>query len=308
MRGAEAVADFIARETANPSSPEAQAISDALRARHGQCVAATLFYGSCLRPATPDALGPGGTDERLYDFYLIVDDLRAANPNALLALGNRLLPPNVFYLEIPFGGGRLRCKYAVVTLAQFARGCSPAYFHNYFWGRFAQPAAVAFARDADTRRTVQRALASAVLTLVGNTRPLLIDDASPSVLWTRAFLESYRCELRPESSDRAAQIYRADASRYGALAALLPAPRRGSTGARRQAALAWVLRRIVGKTFNVLRLMKAAFTFAGGVDYILWKIERHSGVRPQLTSWQRRHPLLAGPWLALRYYRRGAFR
>jgi hypothetical protein len=42
--------------------------------------------------------------------------------------------------------------------------------------------------------------------------------------------------------------------------------------------------------------------------YILWKIERHSGVKATATPWQRRHPLLAAPGLAWRLYRRGAFR
>jgi hypothetical protein len=59
---------------------------------------------------------------------------------------------------------------------------------------------------------------------------------------------------------------------------------------------------------HVLRLAKAAFTFAGGLDYILWKIARHSGVTAEPTPWQRRHPLMAAPVLAWRLYRRGAFR
>ena len=37
-----------------------------------------------------------------------------------------------------------------------------------------------------------------------------------------------------------------------------------------------------GKTvtaLSVLRLLKALFTFEGGLDYIAWKLERHSGQR-----------------------------
>ena len=65
---------------------------------------------------------------------------------------------------------------------------------------------------------------------------------------------------------------------------------------------------MIGKLFNIARLIKAAFTFEGGLDYILWKIARHSGVTIAVTDWQRRHPLLAAPGLAWRLYRRGAFR
>ena len=136
-------------------------------------------------------------------------------------------------------------------------------------------------------------------------------------LWTRAFAESYRCELRPETPERAGQIYRADAARYDAIAADalvaagLPVIATGErimpvfdAGARRS----WALRRLVGKTFNVLRLIKASTTVADGIDYLLWKIERHSGVKTTLSPWQRRHPLLAAPGLAWKLYRQGAFR
>jgi hypothetical protein len=64
----------------------------------------------------------------------------------------------------------------------------------------------------------------------------------------------------------------------------------------------------VGKLLNLARLVKAAFTFQGGLDYVLWKVKRHSGVEIQVTDWQRRHPVLAAPSLAWKLYRRGAFR
>lgn len=300
----------IAQETARPVSAEARALSDAIRARHGASVMATLFYGSCLRPPTGAEIGSGGSDQRLYDFYALVENVRAATGNWLSALAGRILPPNIYYIEAQTPGGTARAKYAVLTARQFASGCRPATFQNYFWGRFAQPTAIVHAADPAIREQVCQALVDAIDALLGKTAPLLPGDAPASRLWTRAFAESYRCELRPESLDRAGQIYLANAERYDAIAADMAAlyaqspGKRGSFSAR----LAWPARRVVGKTLNVLRLFKAAFTFAGGVDYIVWKIERHSGVRPELTPWQRRHPILASPLLALRYWRKGAFR
>ncbi len=47
------------------------------------------------------------------------------------------------------------------------------------------------------------------------------------------------------------------------------------------------------KAAQVLRLAKATATFAGGVDYIAWKINRHAGTDIQIKPWQRRWPLLA---------------
>ena len=70
----------------------------------------------------------------------------------------------------------------------------------------------------------------------------------------------------------------------------------------------WARRRIEGKGLSVLRLAKASLTFAGGADYIVWKINRHAGTDIKLKPWQQRHPLLAGISLLPRLLRTGAVR
>jgi hypothetical protein len=55
-------------------------------------------------------------------------------------------------------------------------------------------------------------------------------------------------------------------------------------------------------------LLKATLTFEGGVDYILWKIERHSGVTVEIEPGLKRRPLLAMWVLSWRLYRKGGFR
>ena len=57
-----------------------------------------------------------------------------------------------------------------------------------------------------------------------------------------------------------------------------------------------------------LRLAKASATFAGGVDYIAWKINRHAGTQIEVKPWQRRWPLLAAITLLPRLLRSGAIR
>jgi hypothetical protein len=147
-------------------------------------------------------------------------------------------------------------------------------------------------------------------------------EFTPDQLWTRAFRESYATELRAERSNRPRDLYRAYAERYDGMTVAALSGIKGleaggaarsirhpaSTGRRRLARLRWAIRRVLGKTAQVLRLLKAAYTFSDGLDYILWKIEKHSGVRATPTPWQRRHPLLAAPSLAWRLYRLGAFR
>src|SRR3546814_15164359 len=48
---------------------------------------------------------------------------------------------------------------------------------------------------------------------------------------------------------------------------------------RRTGRRAWALRRAAGKPLNLLRLVKAAFTFDNGADYLALKIERQYGFR-----------------------------
>jgi hypothetical protein len=64
----------------------------------------------------------------------------------------------------------------------------------------------------------------------------------------------------------------------------------------------------LGRPLNILRLLKAALTFERGVDYVLWKVERHSGVRLAVANWERRFPLLAAPGIYYRLRRRGLLR
>ena len=145
----------------------------------------------------------------------------------------------------------------------------------------------------------------------------------PPSCWIRAFQATYAAELRAEGADRARLVYEADRARYDGLTepALRAAGfdvqahgRRPPGGTRRARVRAAQPQppggsaASLGKLLSILRLAKGVFTFDGGVDYILWKIERHSGVKATATPWQRRHPLLAAPGLAWRLYRRGAFR
>jgi hypothetical protein len=59
---------------------------------------------------------------------------------------------------------------------------------------------------------------------------------------------------------------------------------------------------------SVVRLAKASGTYAGGIDYLAWKINRHAGTRIEIKPWQRRWPLLAALTLLPRLLRGGAIR
>jgi hypothetical protein len=273
---------------------EVTAIADAVRGKVGEAAVAVLAYGSCLRGVS--------TDDSLVDLYILVDGYDRLAGNRVLRLLNHLIPPNVYYAECRYGSRIVRAKYAVVSLGQFERRVAPETRNPYFWARFAQPTAIVSADSARIRARVLRALCRAAETMVGEGRRLAGSDADPETLWVAALTATYATELRSEGPARAREIVAANQEFYSAVAEATTPGNAGAGGGSR------ALRRIEGKALSVARLIKAAFTFTGGADYLAWKIARHSGVAVELTPWQRRHPILAALVLFPRLYARGAFR
>jgi hypothetical protein len=307
----------ISRESDRSASPAVQHLIDEILARHGDAAQAILFYGSCLR--TGDDL------DGLVDLYLLVDNYRAAYTSRFQAFVNALLPPNVYYLECEFEGQMVRTKYAVLSLSDYQKGTSKRWFHSYLWGRFCQPTALLHARNAEIANLVNKGFARSVLTFIGRVLPLVDIDFTARQMWRRGLELSYRAELRSERPEKRAGIYDAAPDYYESITRIaLDAPgfpveiSNGTDGVSYRARipkvvrflnrLAWGLRSIQGKLLSVLRLLKAITTFEGGVDYILWKIERHSGVTVEVEQHLKRRPLLAMWVLSWRLYRRGGFR
>jgi hypothetical protein len=281
--------ELVAEELALPVDPRVSAMARAVAGKHGKASRAVLFYGSCLRQKQLDGL--------MLDFYLIVSDYRAAYDKRWLALANRLVPPNVFYFE----HDGLAAKYAVLSEADFARLNGPGTTSVSVWARFAQPARLVWAASKAARERAVDAVSRAAPTLLAAAGP--IEKEKPLDLWRRAFALTYSAELRAERTGRASSVVDLEPKRYARFTA--PALK-AAAGLRPKGS--WARRRIAGKGLSVLRLAKASATFAGGADYIAWKINRHAGTDIQLKPWQRRHPLLAAISLLPRLLRSGAVR
>jgi hypothetical protein len=233
----------------------------------------------------------------MLDFYLIVSNYRAAYTRRWLAAANRLIPPNVFYFE----HAGLVAKYAVLSEADFARLNGPETGSVSVWARFAQPSRLVWAADGEAVETAVAAVSRAVPTLLSAAG--VRDGETLLDRWRRAFALTYSAELRAERKGRSTSVVDTEPERYERFGAAalqeLAKPGRG---------ISWPLRRLEGKSLSVLRLAKASFTFAGGADYIAWKINRHAGTAIELKPWQRRHPLLAAITLLPRLLGSGAIR
>lgn len=292
-------------------------LTDALRERFGDSLVGLVFYGSCLRDGACD-------EDVMYDLMVVVDGYRRAlgiGPLAALAF---ILPPNVYYLEVKLGEKTYRAKYAVISQAQLRRHVGPSRLQSYFWGRLSQQVAVLAPADERADRKIRAYLVRARRTFMAKTARLLGPEFTARELWSRGLTESYRTEFRAEKkesratelADRWIDFYRAcceDEAPHLGWASRTDGEetvwiQRTSRLRRGLAHVTWLLRRLQGRILHVLRLIKATWTFDGGLDYILWKIERHSGVKVEVSERARRHPVLAG-WLTLwRVKRKGGFR
>ena len=300
------------RLAAFPADTDADvaALLEALHAKHANQISSVLLYGSYLR----------GARDTLLDFYVVVEDYRRALGSGLAAASAFAMPPNVYYLSLRNGERELRAKYAIVSRRQLQRQVRSV--HPYFWARLTQPCCLVYARDVTARTQLVTILVAAVDTFVQRVACMMEGRFTAADFWNKGFALTYKAELRAEKSGRVASLFAHDVDYYtellrlraGAHNVMVQADadpvRYSVAGPEPSARSRWTWRWTIalGKLLSVARLVKAAVTFNDPIDYILWKIERHSGVRVEASERQKRYPLIFAWPLAWRLFRLGAFR
>jgi hypothetical protein len=301
---------LVADEIAVPALPQVHAFAEHIAAQYAGSARAVLFYGSCLRSEQLDG--------QMLDFYLIVSDYDSAYDRMWLAKWNRRLPPNVF----PFQFNGLMAKVAVLSEEDFHDLNRPAASAVSVWARFAQPSRLVWAADDAARAMAARAISGAAPTLLNAALAFSEREVGVLDLWQSGFHMTYGAELRAERNDRPASVVEFDPDRYerfgraalrhtpianelrGDKVHILPDPYGRIMLERKR----WPALRRRGKMLTVARLAKAAFTYAGGIDYLAWKINRHAGTQIAIKPWQRRWPLVAALFLVPRLLAKGAVR
>jgi len=302
-----AIYDIIREEVLDP--PErVTAVMNVIKQRHAGRIEAFVYYGSSLRELD--------NPEKMLDFYVLVDSYRKTHRNIIRAALNKLIPPAVYYLEHTDENGVLStCKYSILSMSEFEKKCGKAALLSQVWGRFSQPCILLDPRSDAAQERVFKARVKAVEYMASQTAPLVETHTSAADFWGRGFYESYRTEIRPESSvGRSAEIVAKFGERYDALTAALygapdddrkyAIPQGGASACKRK----WFLRRLVGKPVAAIRIINSAATFDGGLDYILRKVKNHSGVTLEPTKFQQKHPVICSPVLAFKLWRKGAFK
>lgn len=301
---------LVADELAVPALPQVQQFAAHIAAQYPGAARAVLFYGSCLRSEQLEG--------QMLDFYLIVSDYEAAYGKGWLAKWNRRLPPNVF----PFQHAGLMAKVAVLSESDFHDLNRPAASAVSVWARFAQPSRLVWAADDAARTAAALAISGAAPTLLNAALAFIEREVDVLDLWQSGFRMTYDAELRAERNDRPASVVEFDPDRYnrfgqaalrhtaianelrGDKVHIFPDPQGRIMQERRR----WPALRRRGKLLTVARLTKAAFTYAGGIDYLAWKINRHAGTEITIKPWQRKWPLVAALLLVPKLLVKGAVR
>lgn len=278
-----------------PVAPQVRALGRKLAQDQGAI--AVLFYGSNLRT---------GELEGVLDYYLLTPGRE-----------ERGIWPRVSYHEWEEGGRMLRAKAATMSLAKFARAASGALLDTTIWARFVQPSALIWSQDEAAANRMTAALADAAATAARLAAALGPERGQQEAYWSALFQATYAAEFRVESGGRAQSIIELNRSHFDGLlplalqhagievaddgnGLLTPAL---TPVERRRILRWWRWRRRAGKPLNLLRLVRAAFTFDGAARYAAWKIERHTGIAVPVTPWRERHPLLAAPGVMLSLWR-----
>lgn len=301
--------DLLIQDWQTETHPAVMTLAHQISARFLVSPLGILLYGSCHASDTPH--------EGVVDFYVIVESYDTSYLAAKDRWLNRLMPPNVYYIETA-DAPVLRAKYAVMSLEDLRLAVDGISLSPTVWARFSQPVRLVLPQSDEAQAQIADCVIKAMETSLWSVRPMLTFGASTEEMWVRLMTESYRTELRVEGADRARHLYDKGRAHFERVTPLLrrilgvaasQAPKiQPPAWPRRRAQTVWFLRRAQGKMLSLLRLSKASLTFEGGLNYLAWKIERHSGLHVHLAPWMHRFPVVAGLVLALKLRLQGIIR
>jgi hypothetical protein len=303
---------LLRRHALEPAAADVAAAGRRLVEAGDGSVAALVFFGSRRSQACPDA-------RSAYDFFVATTDdaafyralhargLLRRSPRLLRALG-RVLPPSQVSLHLAGedAATRLHVKGSVLEWEALRRETGPRRRDHFCVARLFQPTSVLHAAGEELRDQVLLALGGAHRATFEWVRPSLPPVFDAQTYGRTLLGVSLAAELRPEPHGRAQALWEAqrayldevyaallrELARDGRLADAGPGRYRLAepvTPAERRRVRRYFRRSLVRATS---RWAKHVVTFEGWLDYIVGKVERHTGRPLKLTRRERRLPFI----------------
>ncbi len=274
----------------------------------GETIRAVLLYGSHLLRTSPDR-------HSAVDLVVIVDDYAAFysaldrageldRPVWLMNALARILPPNVLAFA-PDEGREGIAKYLLVSRGDFEHALGSDAPDHFVLARMVQKVGIVWTADESERIWVEGRLAAARAGVLGWMAPYLTEPVDAEGLGRRLLEVCYRGEFRPESTARAGRVFEAQAEHFRrVLGAVLDAAAESGTmrrdgdryalaspvPARERRRVRRYFRRSKART--TARWLKHTATFVNWLPYIVRKVERHTGRTIELTTLERKLPLV----------------
>lgn len=300
---------LVSAELSVDAAPQVHDFANHIASTYPNSARAVLFYGSCLRSEELEG--------QMLDFYLIVSSYEEAYDKGWMIKANKMLPPNVF----PFQYEGLIAKVAVLSLEDFSKLNRREASAVSVWARFSQPSRLLWCADQDNRNSIISSISCAAPTLLNAALAHIgRDGVSINDLWQAGYQLTYGAELRAERKERPASVIEFDQERYAMFGrAALHHTRIANIITGEKISIApdqdyrldeerkrWPGLRRRGKMLTIARLAKASLTYANGIDYLAWKINRHAGTDLKVRDWQRKWPILGAITLLPKLLVKGA--
>lgn len=288
--------------------PDALELAEQLVADSDRSVRAVLLYGSRLQKTNPDK-------HSALDFLVLVENYRrfyeglsAADelhrPRSVMTALANVLPPNVIAYA-PHEGTAGIAKCLIVDRRHLARALGPDPPDHFLLGRLVQKVGYVWTASANDEAWLRSRIEEAHRGVVEWMAPYLEGPVDAAGLGRRLLEVCYRGEIRPESRSRADRVFQAQEEHFRV--ALQPALEQAAeegvmekteAGYRLTAPVPATQRRrwrwhfVRSKTRTTLRWFKHIMTFANWLPYVQRKVERHTGRSIQLTTLERKLPLV----------------
>lgn len=288
--------------------PDALELALRLEAAAAGSVRAVLLYGSRLQKTNPDR-------HSALDFVVLVDDYRRFyqslvasgelhRPTRVMTFLSDVLPPNVIAFT-PEEGTVGIAKCLVVDKRHLARALGPEPPDHFLLGRLVQELGYVWSASPTDEAWIKEQIAGAHARVLEWMAPYLEGPVDAADLGRRLLEVCYRGEIRPESKSRADRVFEAQeehfrtalrptleeavdeglmtrvGDRYQLSEPVPPAQRRR-----------WRRHFLRSKTRTTLRWFKHMVTFDNWLPYVQRKVERHTGNSIELTTLERRLPLI----------------
>ncbi|MHA1569982.1 MAG: hypothetical protein ACTSXZ_10965 [Alphaproteobacteria bacterium] len=317
--------DLLRETYCGASYPAAQPFVDHFREKFGEGLQVIILYGSLVDPSLATATS-------FFDFYLIVDDYESVLPRRRDRWLAKILPPNIYYLELPGEGEQpLSCKYCVISIADLKEEVSDRAKDLYHLGRFSKRLALLWWRDEYDRDEALSACLKAMRTLTPHAINKVGNAFSLPELVRKALALSYEGEVRLEKTEEKIEaLYRAAEDFYLQVwAELLEEYRQNNRdifhepGEEDEPGIIYLRRSPVARSrmFEDTRELiarsrrrakarwpKGILLVDNWVNILLAKIERTYGVKIELTERERRWILILGWKHFFRLRREGKIR